>query len=165
MESNISLEEKYYKKKLWKRGAKTRFRRVPETGSQRAPFCRTLEKLGLGLLEEMVWDRSEDNRQESAVLRSGLWVSRKCLSSQMRDASMPLGSLLGLFRNVERYEKAKTQARGPSLCDRIDLKRLDKPYQVRAGTCELRKPVRYQISEISGSQGSRGPWVPRSQGL
>ena len=115
-------------------------------------------------LREMVWDRSEDNRQESAVLRSGLWVSRKCLPSQMRDASMPLGSLLGLFRNVERYEKAKTQARGPSLCDRIDLKRLDKPYQVRAGTCELRKPVRHQrVPKCDfGVLGPKGPEDPKN---
>ena len=148
-----------------KKGWKISVSEGPRNRVPKGPFLQDLGEVGFGTIRRdgvgQIW------RPQTSVccLRSGLWVSRKCLPSQMRDASMPLGSLLGLFRNVERYEKAKTQARGPSLCDRIDLKRLDKPYQVRAGTCELRKPVRHQVSEISGSQGSRGPWVPRSQGL
>ena len=72
MENNISLEEKYYNKYFEKGVENLDFGGSQKQGPK-GPLFAGLGELWFGTpLREMVWDRSEDNRQESAVLRSGL---------------------------------------------------------------------------------------------
>ena len=72
MENNISLEEKYYDKDLEKGVENLDFGGSQKQGPKGPLFAGFRELWSGTSIEEMVWDRSEDNRQESAVLRSGL---------------------------------------------------------------------------------------------
>ena len=58
--------------KISKKGWKNSISEGPRNRVPKGPFLQDLGEVGFRTFVEMVWDRSEDNRQESAVLRSGL---------------------------------------------------------------------------------------------